>query len=81
VATFTGATVDKDTHEVENIFWLPCKGVAEMIYVVITNVYRWRELEVVVYFPSTEVTKVKLEAFQVENQVVGNIFEAGPDSN
>lgn len=76
MAVLAGASMYKYAHEVEDILLVRLGWVAEVVDMVSVDVDIWRKLKVVVNFSSTEVGQIKLEAFEVEDEVVWYLPEA-----
>jgi hypothetical protein len=68
----------QDADQLENVFLSWLRLVAEIFDVVEANVDLVREREMVIDLGSPHVYQVEVESFEVKDEVIWHILEAGP---
>lgn len=69
------ACVYENSDKVEHVFFPRFGGVTEVVYMVRADVDRRWELEMIIDLPPTEVIQIKLESFEMEDEIVRNFLQ------
>jgi hypothetical protein len=79
MTVFAGARMYKYTNKVEHVRFFRVGWVTEMVDMVCADVNGWRELKMVVDLPTAKVGQIEFEALQMEDEVIGHLFETCPN--